>query len=133
MSHLKLCCLNVRGLSSNLCYINHLLDHFSPDVIALSELWLHDYNLHSIHQINSNYKFIAACPPHQEHPHYCTPLLLRGHGGVAIGWHSHIDHLLSPTPIISNHRLIGLSIQTYISYSSAVHLLCLSAEPFRMH
>ncbi|CAI8020327.1 hypothetical protein GBAR_LOCUS12161, partial [Geodia barretti] len=114
-SHLKLCCLNVRGLSSNLCYINHLLDHFSPDVIALSELWLHDYNLHSIHQISSNYKFIVACPPRQEHPRYCTPLLLRGHGGVAIGWHSRIDHLLSPTPIISNHRLIGLSIQTHTS------------------
>ena len=110
LSYLKFCCLNVRGLASNLCYIKYLLNHFPSDIIRLSELWLHNYNLHSNQQIHSHYKFI-------DHARnilsiYCAPFLIRGHGGEAIGWHSRIDLLLSPIPIISTHR-ISFKTTTY--------------------
>ena len=112
VTNLKFCCLNLHGLSSNLSYLQHILSNHSPDIIAVSELWLHDYNLHNIQQVHPNYKFMAACPPRQEHPVFCTPHLIRGHGGVALGWHSRFYDLVSPTPIISTHQFIGIEIKT---------------------
>ena len=68
--------------------------------IAISENWLHDYNIHSIQQLHPDYNFIAACPPHQEHPTFCVPHLIRDHGGVAFGWHTCISHLIGSTLFI---------------------------------
>ena len=100
-------------ISSNHQYLELLLNHHSPDLIAISELWLQDYNIQKIQELHPDYRFLAECPPRQEHPLFCTPQLLRGHGGVAIGWNSRLDHLIKPTPIVSSHRMIGIEIQLY--------------------
>ena len=57
---LRLCYLNVRGLISNSHYVQNLLSDFAVDVIAISEHWLHDYNLKIIHQLNNDFKFFAV-------------------------------------------------------------------------
>ena len=38
-------CFNSRGLISSLHYIQHILNHHSLDFLAISEHWLHEYNL----------------------------------------------------------------------------------------
>ena len=99
-------------MSSNRPYLEHLFNNYSPDLIALSEHWLHDYSTHTIQSLHPDYKFKAVCPPRKEHPIFCTPHLLRGHGGVALGWHTRLDHLINPTPIISTHQVIGIELKT---------------------
>ena len=69
-------------ISSNHQYLQHLLYDNSPDPIAISEHWLQDNNIQKIQELHSDNRFLAVCPPCQEHPLFCTPQLLSGHGGV---------------------------------------------------
>ena len=103
---LKLCCFNVRGLTSNSHYIEKLLR--DCDVIALSEHWLHDYNLNLIHKLNKDFKFFPMASPREEDPVYCVPRLIRGHGGVALGWRTSLDQFVSPLPFVSTCRMVGI-------------------------
>ena len=109
---LNLCCLNVRGLKSNQHYIRWLLSNLSLDIFAISEHWLHDFDLHLFSSLHNDYKLIANSSPRQEDPIICTPRLIRGQGGVAIGWHKRLDHLVSPSPIISSHRAIAIELRS---------------------
>ena len=83
---LRIVCFNVRGLQCNRLYTQTLLQD-----IDILEHWLHNYNLKSICDLDMNFKFLAAAPPDIENNVYCIPHLVRGHGGVAIGWRSDLD------------------------------------------
>ena len=52
---LNLCCYNAHGLSSSTHYIQDILKRFNIDFIAISEHWLHNYNLKLIHQLSDGY------------------------------------------------------------------------------
>ena len=82
-----------------------LLNDFDIKFIAISEHWLHDYNLYRIQQISDEYTILAKSPPQQEDPVYCVPRLIRGHGGVALGWHKSLDRFISPLPSVSSCRI----------------------------
>ena len=111
MSTLTLCCFNVRGILSNSHYTKHLLSNTLPDFIAVSEHWLHDYNLYHIHKLNPNYKFLARSTPRDEHPDFCKPRLIRGHGGIALGWRSQLSPFVSPLQFISSCRMVGVQLK----------------------
>ena len=95
---LHVCCFNVRGLIHNSTYLKDLLRNV--DIIAISEHWLHDYNLNSFNSLHCDFKLLATAPPREEDPVFCVPRLIRGHGGVALGWRTLLDHLISPVPSI---------------------------------
>ena len=109
---LKLVCLNVRGLSTNSHYVKLLLNDF-----AISEHWLHNYNLFHLQKLCCNFKFVANSPPQEEDPIYCAPRLVRGHGGVALGWHSSLDSYVTALPC----RMVGIEL-----HSPHYHLFILS-------
>ena len=85
-----------------------LFRYFKPNFIAISEHWLHDYNLHLLHYISNEYKFLAVSPPQEEDPIYCIPQLTRAHGGVAMGWHKSLDNYVTPPPFASSSRMVGI-------------------------
>ena len=99
---LDLCCFNVRGLQSNLHYIRHLLSTVNPDYIAISEHWLHSYNISTITHLHKDYRFIANSAPQVEDHIFCRPQVIRGYGGVALGWKRNLPVAISPIPYI--HR-----------------------------
>ena len=116
---LNLCCFNVRVIVSNSPYLVSLLNDFDIKFIAISEHWLHDYNLNRIQQISDEYTILAKSPPQQEDPVYCVPRLIRGHRGVALGWHKSLDRLISPLPFVSSCKMVG------IEYNPSHHSLYL--------
>ena len=59
---------------------------------------------------------LARSPAEQEHPVHCVPRLIRGHGGVALGWPKSLDKFISPLPFVSSCRRIG--IEYNFSHSS---------------
>ena len=93
--------MNAHGLISNCHYNSDLLSLFDLDLIAISEHWLHDYDL---------FEFIAVPSPCEEDNVYCVPRLIRGHGGVALGWRVTLDERVSSVPIISSSRMVGVEI-----------------------
>ena len=74
--------------------------------------------------LHQDFQFIAASPPRQEDPLICAPRLIRGHGGVALGWHRRVNHLISSTPFISSHRAIGIELSSSLGpiYIVSVYL-----------
>ena len=123
-SSLTFSSLNSRGLMSNWYYIQHILHHHNFDFFAISEHWLHDYNLNVIHQLSGGYKFVAVPSPKEEDSVYCVPRLIRGHGGVALGWRSELDAFVSRIPFVSSSRIIGIqfSLPQYTLYIISVYL-----------
>ena len=121
---LNLCCLNVCGLKSNQHYIRWLLSNLSLDIFAISEHWLHDFDLRLFSSLHNDYKFIANSSPRQEDPIVCAPQPIRGHSSVAIGWHKRLDHLFSPSPIISSHRAVANELRSVLGpvYFVSVYL-----------
>ena len=117
-------CFNSRGLISSLHYIQHILNHHSLDFLAISEHWLHEYNLNVIHQLSNDYKFVAESAPKEENNVYCVPRLIRGHGGVALGWRSELDGFVSPITSVATSRMIGIkfSVSQYTLYIFSVYL-----------
>ena len=106
---LRLVCFNMCGLQCNNLYTQILLQ--DADIIALSEHWLHNYNFKSICYLHSNFKFHAMSPPEIEDTIYCIPHLVRGHGGVAIGWRADLDILISIMPNIHSPRMVGIKLE----------------------
>ena len=39
---------------------------------------------------------------------HCVPRLIKGHGGVALGWHSTLDDYVSLIPFVSSCRMVGV-------------------------
>ena len=92
-------CFNSHGLISSSHYIQHILNHHNLDFLAISKHWLHEYNLNVIHQLSNDCKFVAESAPKEEGNVYCVPRLIRGYGGVALGWRSELDGFVSPIGI----------------------------------
>ena len=61
-----------------------------------------------IHQLSNDYKFVAESAPKEEVTVYCVPRLIRGHGGVALGWRSELDGFVSPISSVATSRVIGI-------------------------
>ena len=125
-SMLNLCCFNARGLKSNLHLVHWLLSNLSLDFLAISEHWLHDFDYHLFSNMHHYLPLlpIATPPPCQEDLLICAPRLIRGHYGVALGWHRRVNYLISPTPFISPHRAIGVELSSSLGqfYIVSVYL-----------
>ena len=107
--HLRVGCLNIRGLKTNTYYTHQLLDQH--DIFAISEHWLHTYELQSLQALHPDFNFLSSAPPAEEDDLYCRPRYLRGHGGVAIAWRKSLDHHISKLDNSSSHRVVGISLQ----------------------
>ena len=107
--HLRVGCLNIRGLKTNTYYTHQLLDQH--DIFAISEHWLHTYELQSLQALHPDFNFLSSAPPAEEDDLYCRPRYLRGHGGVAIAWRKSLDHHIRKLDNSSSHRVVGISLQ----------------------
>ena len=118
-SKLRLACLNVRGLFTNSDYVKMLLNDL--DILAISEHWLHNYNLAQLQNLCCDFSFVANSSPQEEDSIYCVPKLVRGHGGVALGWHSSLDRFITTLPFVNSCRMVGIEL-----HSPLYHLFIIS-------
>ena len=107
--HLRVGCLNVRGLKANTYYTHQLLNQH--DIFAISEHWLQSYELQYLQTLHPDFNFLSSALPTEEDDLYCRRRHLRGHWGVAIAWRKSLDHLISKLDNSSSHRVVGISLQ----------------------
>ena len=105
---LRLGCLNVRGIKANNDYVANLLGDL--DILAISEHWLHSYDLHLLGLIHTEYNYIASSPHSQEDALTCAPRLKRGCGGVAILWRKAINNQVKKLTDFSNDRCVAIQL-----------------------
>ena len=71
-TNIRVGCYNVRGIKSNDDYTRILLNHL--DVCAISEHWLHDYDLHQLQNLHADFEVFSTCsPPQEDGTITCTP------------------------------------------------------------
>ena len=109
-SILNVCCLNIRGFKSNSDYLRTLL--MSHDLLAISEHWLHDYDLHLLSSLSENFLCFSSTSPSREDPVWCRPNFLRGQGGVAILFKKSLQNLVKKLDTSLSHRVVGLQLRT---------------------
>ena len=109
-SILNVCCLNIRGFKSNSDYLRTLL--MSHDLLAISEHWLHDYDLHLLSSFSDNFLCFSSTSPSREDPVWCRPNFLRGQGGVAILFKKSLQNLVKKLDTSLSHRVVGLQLRT---------------------
>ena len=107
--HLRVGCLNIRGLKVNTYYTHQLLNQH--DIFAISEHWLQIYELQSLQALHPDFNFLSSAPPAEEDDLYCRPRYLRGHGRVAITWRKSLIQHVSKLDNSSSHRVVGISLQ----------------------
>ena len=107
--HLRVGCLNIRGLKANTYYTHQLLNQH--DIFAISEYWLQIYELQSLQALHLDFNFLSSAPPAEEDDLYCRPRYLRGHGGVAIAWRKSLHQHVSKLDNSSSHRVVAISLQ----------------------
>ena len=66
-----------------------------------------------LYQCFNGYHFIAVPSPRGEDNVYCVPRLIRGHGGVALGWWDTLDERVSSVPIVSSSRMVGVEVNLH--------------------
>ena len=59
--HLRVGCLNVRGLKANTYYTHQLLDQHH--IFGISEHWLQSYELQSLQTFHPDFNFLSSAPP----------------------------------------------------------------------
>ena len=76
--------VNVEGIMTNLVYIQNLIETYNPDIIAIQEHWLFNFEQQNLAQIHPDYDFHAKSvddcdkiPPTQRP---------RGFGGICLLW-----------------------------------------------
>ena len=99
--------------------------------LAISEHWLHDYNLFDIDRLSTDYRFVATSSPREEDSVYCAPRMLRGHGGVALGWKLKWDQFVSPLSSIFTSRMVGVEVR--FPPEITFHYFGLSTQSHRVH
>lgn len=104
------------------------MSRFDVDFIAISEHWLHDYNLFEIHRLSTDYRFVATSSPREEDAVYCAPRMLRGHGGVALGWKLKWDQFVSPLSSIFTSRMVGVEVSSLRDLFSLFRFICPVAQ-----
>ena len=97
---LRFGCLNVRGIKSNTEYVRSLMSDL--DILAISEHWLHSYDLHLLGNIHADFSFMTSTPSEEEDTLTCTPRFARGSGGVAVMWRKALTPLIKKLPDLSN-------------------------------
>lgn len=108
--HVRLGCLNTRGIKTNKDYTTKLLHDL--EILALSEHWLHSFDLHTLGSIHKDFNYFASSPPPKEDTLACTPRLIRGSGGVALLWHRSLDNVIKKLPDLSNDRCVTIQLQS---------------------
>ena len=108
--NLRIGCLNLRGVKSNRIYLHNLLDKL--DICAVSEHWLHSYELHLLQALHDEFYVFAACPAEVEDSVHCVPRLIRGAGGVALFWRKSLFPAASKLTQLATERIVGIRIPT---------------------
>ena len=103
-------CLNVRGFKSNSDYVKKICK--SCDILAISEHWLHIYDLSLIPKSLPNFFAYSMCPPPIEDDLICAPRLIRGNGGVSILWRKHLQPHVQKLTDLSTSRVVGIKVAT---------------------
>ena len=85
---------------SNADYINIL--HKRLHIMAISEHWLHYYELNRLGNLNRNFRFHSLSSATEEDPVFCRPRNIRGHGGV--------DKCVTKLTLPNTHRVIGIQL-----------------------
>ncbi len=100
---------NARGIKSSCDYVNQILRDFSPYVICcINEHWLHTYDNHFLDNLFTNFKSTFECA--SEPRDSAIPRSVKGKGGVAILWHSALNHLVVPVSSPRSDRVVGVRI-----------------------
>ena len=86
-----------------------LADH---DLFAISEHWLHGYDLHLLSSLSPKFLCVSSSTPSPEDPVLCRPHFLRGHGGVAILYKKSLQCIASKLNTSLSHRVVGLQLNT---------------------
>ena len=105
--------MNIRGFKSNHNYLHKLLDDL--DVCAVSEHWLHSFNMHLLNKHHVDYNVYASPQSHiadEIDSVRLIPRYIRGNGGVAIFWRKSIDHLVSKLSQFNNNRVAAIKLST---------------------
>ena len=110
ISTLRFGCFNLRSFKSCKLYLYRLLTDL--DICAVSEHWLHQYDINQLHKFHPDFNCYAMAPQVEEDPIYCAPRYSRGRGGVAIFWRKNIDHLVQKLSSLSNHRVVRIQLST---------------------
>ena len=87
-----------------------LISWVDLDILAISEHWLHSYDLHLLGLIHTNFNYIASSLHSQEDSLTCAPRLKRGCGGVAILWRKAIDTHVKKLTDFSNDRCVVIQL-----------------------
>jgi len=103
--------MNVRGIKPNSDYICKLLKRL--DICAISEHWLHDFDLHLLQSLHKDFNALSSCTLPEEDPITCTPRYIRGNGGVAILWRRCFDGLVKRLHKFSNERMVAIQVSTF--------------------
>ena len=82
------------------------------DILAISEHWLHSYELHLLGLIHTNFNYLASSPHPQEDSLTCTPRLIRGSGGVAVLWRKSLHNQVKKLTDFSNDRCVCIQLQS---------------------
>ncbi len=99
---------NVRGIKTNTNYTCKLLSEL--DVCAISEHWLHNYDLHQLQSLHKDFNAFSTCSLTEEDPITCTPRFIRGSGGVSILWRKSLDGVVRKLPDVSNDRVVAIQV-----------------------
>ena len=71
-TNMRVGCYNVRGIKSNNDNTHKSLNQL--DVCAISEHWLHDYDLHQLQNLHADFEVFSTCsPPQEDGTITCTP------------------------------------------------------------
>ena len=109
---LRFGCLNARGIKSNMDYATRLMCDL--DIFAISEHWLHSYDLHLLGNAHADFNFMTSTPSSMEDTLTCTPRFVRGSGGVALMWRKTLTPLIKKLPDLklTNERCVTIQVQS---------------------
>lgn len=126
VTNMRVGCLNVRGFKSNCDYCALLLK--SLDILAISEHWLHNFDLKILQKAYPDFNAYATCHREEEDNLICAPRYIHGNGGVAILWRKTLQANVHKLIDISTDRVVG-----NYCISPDLFLICLYADSLRMY
>ena len=105
---IKIGCFNTRGFMSNSDYVRQLLG--SLDLLAISEHWLFNYDLHKLSSFHCDFSVYASSSPIIEDNFICAPRNIRGNGGVALFIRKSFTQFVKRLPDFCNERVVTVSV-----------------------
>ena len=93
---------------SNSDYVRQLLG--SLDLLAISEHWLFNYDLHKLSSFHCDFSVYASSSPIIEDNFICSPRNIRGNGGVALFIRKSFTQFVKRLPDFCNERVVTVSV-----------------------